>query len=111
MLLPADFTSRIADTFYDKQVTKLVKSETSDDGWVETVTVDGDTFYANVQFSNLGIVQSELGLTEQIDVVMTCLPTTEMEAGDLFEYGGVKYIATKAIPFDSHKKIVGVKWA
>lgn len=111
MLLPADFKSVIADTFYDKQVTWLVVTETNVNGWIEKTTVDGDTFMANVRFNDLRVLQSELGLTEDINIAMTCLPETVAVKGDLFRYGGNQYMVTEAVPFDSHKLIVGRVWA
>ena len=109
--MPASFTKAIADTFYDKTVSKLEKTTTSTDGWVEETGTVTSTFKANVQFDNLGEVQTELGLTEQIDVAMTCLPDTDIAVDDLFQYDGVDYKASAVIPYDSHKKIVGSKWA
>lgn len=111
MLLPAQFSQTVADTFYDKTVTKLVKTTTSTDGWVTETGTTSSTFKANVQFNNLGAVQTELGLTEQVDVVMTCSTSEALAVNDLFSYDGVTYKVLAALPFDSHKRIVGSKWA
>lgn len=112
MLLPASFTQAIADTFYDKTVTRLAKNTTSTDGWVdETATTSVGTFKANVQFNKLGEVQSEMGITDNVDVAITCATTVAIQKGDLFSYGGVNYRAVAVLPFDSHKKIAGAKWA
>lgn len=110
MLLPANFTAKIADTFYDKDVSLLETTTSSTDGWVEETGTVSSTFKANVQFNNLGTVQSELGLTESIDVSLTCATDTNIEIGGLFGYGGVTYKATAVIPFDSHLKVAGRKW-
>jgi hypothetical protein len=110
MLLPADFTETVAATFYDKTVTLLEKTTTSIDGWVEQTGVASSTFKANVQFNNLGAVQTELGLTEQVDVVVTCASDVAIAVDDLFSYQNVTYKALAVIPYDSHKKIVGSKW-
>jgi hypothetical protein len=110
MLLPANFTDKIAETFYDKTVSILSKTTSNVDGWItETGTVQS-TFKANVQFSNLGTVQSEMGLTEQIDVSLTCDKDVSLTVDGLFEYDGVTYKASAVVPYDSHTKIVGRKW-
>jgi len=110
MLLPANFTQTIADTFYDKTVTKLVKTTTSTDGWVEQTGTAGSTFKANVRYTNLGAVQSDLGLTEQIDVALTCPTDVTLEADGLFQVDGTNFKATGVVPSDSHLTIVGSKW-
>ena len=110
MLLPANFTEKIADTFYDKTVSILSKTTTTVDGWVEETGTVSSTFKANVQFSNLETVQSDLGLTESIDVSLTCSTEVSLAVDGLFEYDGVTYKASAVVPYDSHKKIVGRKW-
>lgn len=111
MLLPANFTTVIADTFYDKTVTLLAKTTTSQDGWVQESGTANSTFKANVQFSNLGEIQSELGLTERVDVVLTCATAVNIAVDGLFSYAGVTYKAKAVVPHDSHLRIVGTKWA
>lgn len=111
MLLPTNFTGDIARHFYDKTVSILSKTTTTTDGWVdENASTVTSTFKANVQFNNLGQVQSELGLSERIDVVITCATTVTLNVNDLFSYNNVTYKASAVIPYDSHKKIVGSKW-
>lgn len=111
MLLPANFTNLIADTFNDKTVNKLQKTKSSNDGWVEETGTVKSPFKANVQFSNLGQIQSEMGLTEQIDVVITCSSDVNLAVDDLFSYQNVTYKTSAVLPRDSHKKIAGQKWA
>ena len=112
MLLPANFKSLIADNFYDKKVSILEKEKTSTDGWVnEAGDSVASTFLGNVQFNKLANIQAELGLTELVDVVITCNTDVAIERDDLFSYDGVIYKASAVIPFDSHLKIVGSKWA
>lgn len=110
MLLPPRFSQTVADTFYDKTVTLLVKTTSSVDGWVEQTGAAGSTFQANVQFNNLGAVQTALGLSEQVDVVVTCASDVDIAVDSLFSYNGRTYKATAVIPYDSHLKIVGSKW-
>lgn len=110
MLLPASFTAKIADTFYDKTVSLLTKTSTSTDGWVEQTGTVSSTFKANVRFDNLGTVQTELGLTESIDVSFTCATDVNIEIDGLFEYNDVTYKVAAVVPYDSHLKIVGRKW-
>lgn len=112
MLLPAKFSQTVADTFYDKTVSLVSKDTTNTDGWVDqTATTVTGTFKANVQFSNLGAVQTELGLTEKIDVALTCATDVTLAVDDLFQYDSVTYKASSVVPYDSHLLIVGSKWA
>ena len=112
MLLPSGFTEAIADAFYDKTVSILSKSTTNTDGWVEEMaTTVTSTFKGNVRFSNLGEVQSEIGLSEKVDVVVSCAITVAISVDDLFGYDGVTYKALAVVPSDSHLEIVGSKWA
>jgi hypothetical protein len=112
MLFPDSAKKVIAETFYDKVVAVLDKLESVDseggvvkDGWEAK-----STFKCNVRFTALSEVQSELGLTEEIDVAITCPTDTAVEVDDILQYGGFKYIATEVLPRDSHKLIVGRKW-
>lgn len=109
MLLPTNFTDEIAKHFYDKTVTKLAKTTTSTDGWVEESGTPTGTFKANVRFGNLEEAQTSMGLTERIDVLVTCGKDVDIQTGDLFAYDGIHYRA-EVRPFDSHKKIAGKKW-
>lgn len=111
MLLPANFTSVVAGHFYDKTVSILGKTQTNTDGWVtEVSTTAVGTFPANVQFNNLEQGQSDLGLTERIDVIMTCLPDVAVKVDDLVRYDGITFKVMAARPRDSHLKIGAVKW-
>lgn len=112
MLVPSSFTAAIADTFYDKTVTKLTRSTTTDSegGVKKTTSSPSSTFKGNVRFEALGEVQSELGLTEKIDIAITCPPDTAVSVDDIIEYLSVKYVATSVLPRDTHKLIVGQRW-
>ena len=112
MLLPNGFGEAIASAFYDKTVSKLAKSVTTDNegGVKKTGTTVASTFKGNVRFDGLGEVQKEIGLVQQIDVAITCPPDTAIAVDDLFQYLGVKYVAIGVMPYDSHKLIVGKKW-
>lgn len=110
MLLPANFSQTIADTFYDKTVSLLSKTKTTSDGWVTETGTASSTFKANVQFDKLAEVQSQLGLTEQIDVSITCATSVGISIDDLFSYNSQTYKATAVVPHDSHLMVVGRKW-
>ena len=112
MLIPSSFKDTIADTFYDKTVTMLTKVVTTDSegGVKKSGTTTVGTFKGNVRFEALGAIQNEIGLTEHIDVAITCDPETELDVDDLLEYAGVKYMAVGVVPYDSHKLIVGRRW-
>jgi hypothetical protein len=112
MLFPKEANKLIAKSFYDKAVDVLDKSETvdSEGGAVKTSGTVKSTFQANVRFTALSKVQTELGLTDDIDVAITCATDTAVAVDDLLQYKGVKYVATDVLPFDSHILIVGKKW-
>ena len=111
MWFPNSAKKQIAKAFYDKTIAVLAKVETIDEegGIVNTTTTKG-TFQGNVRFNALGELQTELGLTHNIDIAISCPADTDVEVDNLLEYAGVKYIVTDAMPRDSHKYIMGEKW-
>lgn len=111
MLLPANFKQTIAEHFYDKTIKVLESTETNTNGWVEHTLTEKGTFQGNVQFNNLGEVQSELGITESVDIAITCGTSVDVAGEDLLEYLGQKYAVTAIRPSDSHLLITGRKWA
>ena len=112
MLFPNSAKRAISEAFYDKEVAILEKTETIDDegGVVKGGTTVKSTFTGNVRFTQLGELQTELGLVSQIDVAITCPTDTAVEVDDLLQYKGVKYVASSVIPSDSHLSIAGVIW-
>lgn len=112
MLLPNDFQSTIAKTFYDKDITILgVDKVIEADGAIsDTTTNVKGSFKGNPRLVNFKKIQKDYGLDYQIDIAVTCSPTEVVDQQDLIEYAGVKYDVTDVLPFDSHKLIVGTKW-
>ena len=112
MQFPDKAKSVIANTFYDKEVAVLEKTETLDaeGGVVKTGDAIKSTFKGNVRFVTLAEEQNEIGLVENIDVQFTCPTETPVEVDDLLQYAGVKYVAVSVLPSDSHKTIMGQKW-
>lgn len=112
MLFPKEAITTIEKTFYDKTVTKVEVSNALDaeGGLVKGEPKDGDSFLGNVRFNDLGVVVSELGLSESIDICITCPVSVAMELGGLFRYDDVVYQATNVVPSDSHLTITGKKW-
>ncbi len=113
MLLPADFKSKMAKTFYDKEIQILKKSEVVNDegGLDKAATEVVGSFKGNVRFTKLGELQEEIGLVENIDIAITCDNTTDIAVDTPLQYAGVKYIAVDILPYDSHQLIIGRKWA
>jgi len=109
MLWPNEAKSAIANAFYDKTIETLSQATTIDaeGGVVRGNTTVQSTFQGNVQFSNLGELQAELGLTESIDITVTCAPDTAISVDARFRYNGKTYRALSVIPSDSHLTIVG----
>ena len=112
MLFPDSAKKKIAEAFYDKTVSILTKTETldSEGGVVKGATAVKGTFKGNVRFNALGELKTELGLTHNIDIAISCPTDTAVEVDDLLQYAGVKYVVTDALPRDSHKYIMGEKW-
>lgn len=112
MLFPEAAKAAISKTFYDKEVSILAKTETidSEGGVVKAGETVKSTFKGNVRFVLLEEVQSELGLTEEIDIAITCDTYTDVKVDDFLSYKGVKYVALGVLPRDSHIMIAGKKW-
>lgn len=112
MLLPTDFKSKIADTFYDKTVSVLGETVTTEaDGAVnKTHGAVTSTFKGNCRLVNFKQVQKEYGIDHEIDIAITCPTTVSMVTGTLIEYAGVRYEVTDVLPTDSHQMIMGRKW-
>ena len=112
MKWPDSAKNMIAKSFYDKTVTVLEKATTiGPDGGAKFCETTKSTFKGNVRFNALGEVQEELGLVENIDIVITCPTDTAVGVDDFLQYGGVKYTVSDVVPSDSHLTVVGKKWA
>ena len=117
MIIPDSFKQSIANTFYDKEITKYTTEEVVDDeGWVgmeETVVSDSNyvsgTFMGNVRFDNLAQIQEDYGLKEVVDIVVTT--DEDIDVNSIIGYENVLYRVNKAIPFDSHKLLIGNIWS
>ena len=98
--------------FRDKSISILEKVVETDaeGGVVKKAGTAKSTFKGNVRFTSLGELQTELGLTENIDIAITCDPSIKVEVDDLLEYNGVVYVVDNVPPSDSHLTIVGHKW-
>lgn len=109
MLLPDKFKQEISGRFYDKEITILTRQETiePDGGVVINDEVTKATFLGNVRFSVNAELQSELGLTVDADIIITCDNETEVALGDRVLYLGKKYTVNNLLPSDSHLTITG----
>jgi hypothetical protein len=109
--IPNSFKTKIADTFYDKEITLKSYSEVVDDeGWADAkASTEVKTFDGNVRFDNLAQIQEDFGLDEDVDIIITT--DEELELGNVIEYGGIEYRVISAIPYDSHNLIAGMKWS
>lgn len=109
MFVTNNFKSSIANFFYDKKIYFLVDTDVMDsEGDVtKTLTSAGTFFYGNVNFSNVKALQEELGITENIDIYITCLPSVNISLNDFISYNNVNYKVTSVVPYDSHLGIVG----
>ncbi len=112
MLFDEKAKAKIAKVFYDKTIEVLDSSESvdSEGGIVRNTATVKSTFKGNIRFNTLGELQTEMGLTQKIDIAISCPTDTEIEVGDLLRYAGVIYLVSDALPRDSHKYIMGAKW-
>lgn len=112
MLFDDKAKAKIAKAFYDKTIEVLDATENVDaeGGIVKNYKTVKSTFKGNIRFNALGELQTELGLTQNIDVAISCPTNTEVEVGDLVRYSSVTYLVTDSLPRDSHKYIMGAKW-
>lgn len=110
MKIPSSFKNKIAETFYDKSIKVLNKTNGVDDeGWAgEETTTELETILGNVRFDNLAQVQEDYGLEENVDITVTTNSTVGL--GEIIEYEGVEYKVINSIPYDSHNLLIGTKW-
>ena len=109
MLLPSNFQQKVADTFYDKTITILdiPKAIDSDGGIIKGSETTKSTFLGNVRFNTLGTLQSEVGLTIDADITITCALNTEVALDDIISYSQRRYVVNNILPSDSHLTITG----
>ena len=112
MLFPESVIDKFEQTFYDKEIALKTVSESqdADGGLVRTISSTRSTFMGNVRFSNLGEIMTDLGLTENIDVCITCKTNVAVSLNDLASYNGKIYQITSVIPSDTHKTLIGKLW-
>lgn len=109
MFFPNSAKEALKKAFYDKTIEVLTAEGIIDEegGVKKGELIVKSTFRGNVQFTNLGEIQSELGLIDAIDVCITCANTESIAVNDLLRYDGRLYRATSVLPSDSHLTIVG----
>ena len=111
MLYPNSAKQAIAKTFYDKSIEVMTATDTVDaEGGVTKSFTTKCTLKGNVRFTNLGEIQTELGLVDSIDICVTCGADENVSVNDVLVCSSKKYIATSVIPSDSHLTIVGNLW-
>ena len=109
MLLPDKFKQEISSRFYDKEISILTKQEIiePDGGVVRNDEADKGTFLGNVRFNVNAELQSEIGLTVDADIIITCDNETDVALNDIVTYLGKKYKVNNVLPSDSHLTITG----
>ena len=109
MLLPDNFENEISSRFYDKEITVLETRETieADGGVIREDNVVKTTFLGNVRFNAQDLLQSEVGLTIDADITLTCANATNVALNDFVLYLGKKYKVNNLLPSDSHLTITG----
>jgi hypothetical protein len=112
MKIPNSWNSVFSNTFYDKEISVLVRADQydSEGGLVTTATVEESSFFGNVRFTKLDVIQEKLGLRYEIDLAITTSPDTSVGLNNVVSYKDVKYLVTDVIPFDSHLLVVCKIW-
>lgn len=111
MYIPKTMKTKIASTFYDKEVTVLETNIVTDTegGIKQSGSNVVDTFKGNVNFSSCKKIQEEYGLEYQIDISVTT-NYDKLKHNDLIGYDKKIYNVTDIITCDSHMLIVGRIW-
>lgn len=111
MYIPQKMKTKIAQAFYDKEVSVITHEVIIDaEGGVNKKGYDViDTFKGNVNFSNCKQIQEEYGLDYKIDVSITTNYNL-LKLNDLIKYQDVVYNVTDILPSDSHLLVVATKW-
>ena len=109
MLLPDNFENEISSRFYDKEITVLETRERieADGGVIREDNVVKTKFLGNVRFNAQDLLQSEVGLTIDADITITCAKATNVALNDFVLYLGKKYKVNNLLPSDSHLTITG----
>ena len=109
MLLPDNFRREISGRFYDKGITVLTAKEIAEpDGRViREDDVVKTTFLGNVRFNTQAELQSEIGLTIDADITITCATGTNVALNDIIAYLDKRYKVNNLLPSDSHLTITG----
>lgn len=113
MLFPDSAKKAVSAAFYDKEISVFAAGNARDKygGAKKILGEKLGTLKGNVRFSQLGEAQAELGLTEEIDIIVTCASDEGVKVGDLIVYDYIIYAISSVIPSDSHLTIAGQKWA
>lgn len=112
MYIPKKMKNKIAEVFYDKEVS-IMETQTNVDA-EGGVTHKGlqvtSTFLGNVNFSQCKKIQEEYGLDYEIDINVTTSLDVVANINDIIQYQGIIYSVTDLFKFDSHILLVGTKW-
>ena len=112
MNISNSFKSAIANTFYDKEITKystiIVKES---DGWTKKAgtTITDGTFMGNVRFDMKDKIQEDYAIRDEIDVAITTSENVPLET--IIGYVGFQYKIFRVIPSDSHYLLLARKWS
>lgn len=108
MLFPDSAKRVIANAFYDKKFEVFTfETQLGIEGDASKVFQKVGEFSGNVRFSNLAKLADEIGLSDEINIAITCDNDVVISAGNFVKYNEKMYLATEVLPFDSHKLIAG----
>jgi len=111
MNIPQSFKDAIADTFYDKTITRYSTQDTKDAHGHQAkagTTVTNGSFMGNVHFDNFEKIQKQYGITEEIEIAITTADV--IPQNEIIGYDGKQYMVFKVIKTDSHYLLVAKKW-
>ena len=112
MKIPNSWGSVFSNIFYDKEISVLVRADQydSEGGLVTSAEVESYSFFGNVRFTKLDVIQENLGLRYEIDMTITAPLSTSINLNNIVSYKDLKYLVTDVIPFDSHLMVVCKIW-
>ena len=93
--------------FYDKtfSVYKTITS-VGTEGDVQTSLSSYAEYYGNVQFNTNERVQKDYGIKENIDLVISTSPSTDVSIKDYIKYNNEYFAVKHVLTFDSHINIL-----
>lgn len=112
MKITNDFKTKMAETFYDKEITLYTQERVVDDeGFaVRSVEESETTVMANVLTNHTKLME-EYGIVERFDLAFTCDPDEDVQADSIISYQSKTYKVSTVKITDTHKLVIAQSWS